>query len=116
MLHGPPYGFFFTRTSTKPAPRCLTQPVHPGIYATRTISRIGARMNRLGQDCIDRPVAFLHELHCAADDADFHFLKVESELMHDRRVKVAVIVAVFDRLVTDIVGGAMNCSTLHATA
>src|SRR5438876_1213660 len=58
---------------------------------------------RLTQDVGDRPLALFHQLHRPPEGVELHLLVIEPELPQDRRVQVAVVMAVFDGLVADAV-------------
>src|SRR5262249_25122837 len=67
------------------------------------------------EDFGDR-LALLHDPHGPPEDGQFHLLVVEAELAEDRRMQVAVVMRALDRLVTNVVGGAVDGPTLDAAA
>src|SRR5207244_12060001 len=71
---------------------------------------------RLTQDVGDRPLALFHQLHRPPQGVELHLLVVEPELPQDRRVQVAVVMAILDGLVTHLVGRAVDDAALHAAA
>src|SRR5581483_4802715 len=89
--------------------------VHPSTLAAWDETEI-ARTALLAQDGLDRPISFFHEPHRSTEYGDFHLLVVQSHLAENRGVQIAVIMPVFDRLVTDVVGGAVNDAAFHSAA
>src|SRR5262249_54014798 len=72
-------------------------------------------VRRSFQNLGDR-LALLHDPHGPPEDVQFHLLVVEAELAEDRRVQVAVVVRALDRLVADVVGGAVDGPALDTAA
>ena len=65
----------------------------------------------LTNDPVDWHTLFYKTYH-ASLDLDFHRFMIKPELTQNRRVKVAVVVRVLDRFVTDFIRRAVNYSTL----
>src|SRR5262249_55944973 len=65
--------------------------------------RRGANAQHLAQDRLDWSLAFFHQPHGPAEHRDFHFLVVQSHLMKNRSVQIAVIMTILDSFVTHLI-------------
>src|SRR5579862_3906432 len=70
----------------------------------------------LRENLLDRPMSLFHQPDGATEDRDFHFPVVETKLLQNGGVQVAIIMAVGDRLIAHVVGGAMGDPAPDAAA
>src|SRR5262249_22948842 len=70
----------------------------------------------LTQDLLDRTVAFLDQSHGAAEDLKLHLGIVESQLMQNGGVNIAIVVTVFDGFEAEFVGGSVNRAPFDASS
>src|SRR5271154_6219242 len=85
---------------------------HPGLVGRESMLAPAT----LSQNFFDRPIAFFHQFHRSPNDLEFHLLVVESELLKNGRVQIAVIMPFLDRCVAHLVGGAVDGAALDAAA
>ena len=88
--------------------------------SSRIFKRLGkTRTGRLAvsnQDCLDRTVAFFHQVKRPAEDRNEHLRVIQPQLMKNRGVEVAAIVTVLHGSIADFIGFAVSHAALDAAA